>query len=145
MSELLCRGSWTLGTACGKCSRCLATMPSELAQPSCSARAFTKVEAKDAFLTHIRALIDYWSRVDGQNEKEKLSGLAFSILNIFDGTTIALPAMDIVLRPHKSDKQFCKENGENWWVAGMVINDEATLHEEFYPPNAASGRPEDRP
>jgi len=23
-----CRGSWALGTACGKCGRCLATMPS---------------------------------------------------------------------------------------------------------------------
>lgn len=36
MSELLCRGSWALGTACGTCSRCLATKPSELAAPVCS-------------------------------------------------------------------------------------------------------------
>lgn len=27
MTEVMCRGSWQLGTACGKCSRCLATKP----------------------------------------------------------------------------------------------------------------------
>ena len=33
--EALCRGSWTLGTACRKCSRCSATRPSYLdSQPT---------------------------------------------------------------------------------------------------------------
>ena len=62
---------------------------------------------------------------------EKCNGLAFSILNIFDGTSIELPAMDIVLRPHEDDKEYLRGEGMDWFEDGMVIND-CYLHELFY-------------
>lgn len=106
-------------------------------------RAYTNEEAKYRFLSQIRAQVGYWARVEGRNEIEKLEGLAFSILNIFDGTTVDLPSMDIVLRPHPDHEEYCKSQGEHWWPDGLVINDETHLHEEFLSPNACdSPRPD---
>lgn len=61
--------------------------------------------------------------------EEKCEGVAFSILNIFDGTTM-LPSFDISLSPHPNDKEYCIENNENWYEPGMVINN-CMLHELF--------------
>jgi hypothetical protein len=71
-----------------------------------------------------------WEHADNCTIKGKLEGLAFSILNIFDGTT-GLPAMDIVLSPHPEDKDFALSEGERWYEEGMIIND-CYLHELFY-------------
>jgi len=41
-----------------------------------------------------------------------------SILNIFDGTTITLPAMNIALDPHPEDKETHRGEGTNWYEPG---------------------------
>ena len=92
----------------------------------------SKDAAKDIFMHSIKNSINYWSKLDDRNTKEKLEGLAFSILNIFDGTSSDMPALDIVLRPHEDDKKFREEEGDDYFVDGMCINDESMLHEEFY-------------
>jgi hypothetical protein len=104
-------------------------------------RAYTPEEARDLFLEHIRCMVDYWATVKGRTEKEKLSGLAFSILVTLDGGT-NLPAFDaipvrtgkgchfdIVPCPHPTDKDYCKDNGENWFEPVPLPG---TLHELFY-------------
>lgn len=59
-------------------------------------------------------------------------GVAFSILNILDGTTMSLPAFNLTLSPHPDDKEFLQGEGENWYEDGTVINDDVMLHEMFY-------------
>ena len=94
--------------------------------------AYTKEEAREMMLDHIRVMCEYWAREDRRPDiKDKLNGLAFSILTMLDGETMELPAMDIVLRPHPDDKAYHQSNGEKWFKDGMVIND-APLHELFY-------------
>ena len=93
-------------------------------------RSFTEEEVREVFLNQLRVLIQYWHNVKGQSEEEKMDGLVFSILNIFDGSTMNLPALDIVLSPHPEDEQYHKDNGQNWFQAGMVIND-CMLHEHW--------------
>ncbi len=92
--------------------------------------AYTVEEARENFLNNLKAICRYWSQVEGRTELEKCEGVAFSILNIFDGTSAALPMMDIVLRPHPEDKDFNISNGEKYYEDGQVIND-CYLHSLF--------------
>ena len=96
-----------------------------------TARAKTPEEVRTEFLSKIRELTKYWAGVEGRTDLEKCEGVAFSILNIFDGTSCGLPAMDISLSPHPSDKDYHADQGKHWYEPGMVIND-CTLHEMFY-------------
>lgn len=94
-------------------------------------RAYTEEEVRGEFLDHIRHLISYWeSEERAPTSKEKLEGLVFSILNIFDGST-GLPAFDISCAPHPDDKQYHIDEDSNYYEPGMVIND-CMLHEMIF-------------
>jgi hypothetical protein len=97
-------------------------------------RAFTEEEACQTFIDSIRGIINYWDsepRATGMQRKEFCESVVLSILILFDGTSTQMPALDIVLRPHESDKQFHIDEGENWYEDGMVIND-CNLHDLWY-------------
>ena len=95
-------------------------------------RAKTVEEVREEFLDMMRTYADYWANVQDRSTPEKLHGLCFSILNIFDGTTLGLPAFDIVVRPHEDEKQFAIDNGEDYYEDGMCINDDCYLHDMYY-------------
>lgn len=92
-------------------------------------REFTKEEVVEMFLERIRNSVNFWSNTN-DSEIEKLNGLAFSILNIIDGTS-GLPAFDLKPHPHEDDKQYCIEEGENYFGTN-IINDDVYLHELYY-------------
>lgn len=94
------------------------------------ARAKTVEEVRAEFLDCIRQSVRYWAELPGNTDFEKCDGLAFSILCIIDGCRMDLPAMDLVLRPHESDKAFLESEGQDWYEDGMVIND-CMLHEAY--------------
>lgn len=94
-------------------------------------RAWTAEEARKLFLDRIRGDAQYWAELPGKTAQERCDGLAFSILCIFDGVTMALPAMDIQLSPHEDDMEFHKKNGENWFEPDMLIND-CHLHDLYH-------------
>lgn len=56
----------------------------------------TKDEAREILLTEIWEEIAYWENVDGRACREKLQGLAFSILATLDGCTVGVPEFSIV-------------------------------------------------
>lgn len=106
-------------------------------------RTITKEEAREMVLDHIRALVTYWDTESrATTSHEKLEGLAFSILNIFDGTAATLPAFDIAVRPHPDDKAYHEADGSNYFEDGMVINDDCHLHELLHRPSNESGSSE---
>ncbi len=92
-------------------------------------RAYTKEEVRKNFLLCVLSLADYWATVEERDVREKLHGLVFSLMTIFDGGAMEFPALNIVLDPHPEDKDFCIEEGENWCEPGMIINDDVQLHE----------------
>lgn len=92
----------------------------------------SKEELRDAFMHHVRDMVRYWSQQNERNELRKLEGLAFSILSAIDGTSMGLPAFNLVARVHPDDKQYRIDQGKQWIEDGMCINDDVMLHEEFY-------------
>lgn len=104
-------------------------------------RPMTKEEMVRDLLAHMAKMAKYWADVDldttsremftaeGKNEIQwRVEGLLFSFLVMLDGGT-PLPAFDIAPCPHPSDEAFCRGAGHNWWVGGIVINDDIQLHE----------------
>lgn len=51
-----------------------------------------KEQETDRFLNHIRFMIKYWDSLPNKSSKEKMEGLAFSILVTLDGEASDLPA-----------------------------------------------------
>jgi hypothetical protein len=94
-------------------------------------RAHTKEEVREHFLYYIKSLEKYWLELPNKTVEERMDGLIFSILVTFDGESIEFPAMDIVLSPHPSDRQYHIDKGDNWHENGMAINDDVCLHEEW--------------
>ena len=74
--------------------------------------------------------------------KEKLSGLAFSILSTLDGCTADFPGFELIPAPHPDDKAYHEENGSDWWPPMpedlmerddiFTVHGGYMLHEFFY-------------
>ena len=102
-------------------------------------RAKTKEEVRKEFLETISENVSYWYKLsdseipmDFDVLKWKLGGLAFSILNIIDGTATSFPSLDLVVRPNPQDKEHLESEGSDWYEDGMVINGDVMLHELIY-------------
>jgi len=94
-------------------------------------REYTPEEVRTMFLDYIRGLVKYWAREDRVPDvKEKLEGLAFSILVTLDGESGGLPCFDVVPCPHESDKEYHRDNGENWFPSGVPLP--GALHEYLH-------------
>lgn len=93
-------------------------------------REKTEQEVREEFLSQIRVTARYWARLKGKTDMEKCEGVAFSILSIIDGSS-CLPAFDLLVAPHESDKQYHIDNDEDYYKDKMLIND-CMLHEMFH-------------
>ena len=96
-------------------------------------RTMTKEEVRELFLDSIRVLVDYWDKVENVSQRDKIDGVAFSILNIIDGMSGDFPCpLTLVTEYSEEDKQYCIENGKNYVEDSMAINDDVMLHEIYY-------------
>jgi hypothetical protein len=79
-------------------------------------REYTKDEVREMFLSKIWNTIHYWDKTQTENptQKDRLEGLAFSILVLLDGGT-ELPGFIVAPLPHESDKEFLIDKGENYY------------------------------
>lgn len=94
---------------------------------------YTKEEARQHILAHMRTMARYWARVEnGGSVEDRIDGFAFSMLVMFDGSSAELPAMNIALAPHPEDKAYQQGQGERWYEPGTVINDDCHLHELWH-------------
>lgn len=81
-----------------------------------ASRAWTEEEIRDKFLTLWAATVRYWeNEARAPSIREKLEGLAFSLLVIFDGGSVALPGFVVAPAPHEDDRAFLTSQGENYY------------------------------
>jgi hypothetical protein len=93
-------------------------------------RAHTAEEGRDKVLELVASYVDYWDKeARVTTSKEKLEGLAFSIMVIFDGGT-GLPGFTVKANPHRDDKAYHIKNGENYFDPKLDIA--GGLHEHIH-------------
>ena len=88
------------------------------------------------FLDQVRVLVNYWTNSNDGDVKNKVEGVAFSILSAIDGSG-ELPGFMLAPRPHESDKEYYIENCENYFPTAPDVDSDiaGSLHEEFYKHN----------
>ncbi|MEO9787538.1 MAG: hypothetical protein ABJF67_08010 [Aurantimonas coralicida] len=81
-------------------------------------------KARDEFLYSVSMAARYWARLPDLSDRERCEGVAFSILNIIDGTDDG-PGYDLAVSPSPDDGE---EYASDDYVTGVPIND-CYLHE----------------
>lgn len=98
-------------------------------------RQKTEVEVRKEFLDHVRHLVEYWHDVDDRDLRDKLNGLAFSILVAIDGES-DLPGFILAPCPHEDDKKFSISKNKNYYPENHKSNVKGdiagSLHDQFY-------------
>jgi len=85
-------------------------------------------KAREKFFQELQNCADYWAELPDKTPAQRCDGLVFSILNIFDGTSMGFPSLDLVLAPHEDDVKEHIASGQEFYEPGMIIND-CMLHE----------------
>ena len=94
-------------------------------------RPYTEEEIRAAFLSHVRAMVRYWSTQAGTS-REQCEGLAFSILSTLDGNAAMLPGFRVIADPHPTDQAYHEGEGENWYPpASEGVDIAGGLHEQL--------------
>ena len=101
-------------------------------------KELTKKEVRENFGSHAAYLTKYWENESrAKTSKEKLEGLAFSLLAALDGSCGAIPSFMVIPMPHKDDKKYCIQHGENYYPESKInplkgCDIAGSLHEIFH-------------
>lgn len=79
-------------------------------------REYTPEEVREKFLKTVWGQIEYWENEKrSPSSREKLEGLAHSIFALIDGKVAFTPAFILAPLPHKDDKDYLRQQGENFY------------------------------
>ena len=83
----------------------------------------TYEQVREAFVNGVSFWIDYWLDEDKTPEtKDKLEGLASSIMCMLDGHTVTFPAFIVAPLPSEADKKFSIELKNDWYPKNCSDN-----------------------
>jgi hypothetical protein len=98
-------------------------------------REMTVEECREKFLAHVWTMIDYWDKTPSCGDhRNRIEGLAFSMLAAIDGSAMAMPGWVLAPTPHKDDAEYNRQQGQNWWPSACVPASDIAgcLHEHFH-------------
>jgi len=91
----------------------------------------TEEEVRTTVLETVAAYVTYWEKESRTPAvRDKLEGLAFSILVILDGGAGLIPGFRVTPDPHPDDEAYHKSEGSNWWPTDVDIA--GGLHEQIH-------------
>ena len=99
-------------------------------------REKTEEEVRKEFFNYLKVLIDHWSNVPNETDREKIEGYTHSLLAMIDGCAVDM--CGFVLSPvvHESDKDFCIKNNKNYYpendISDIKCDIAGNLHVQFY-------------
>lgn len=73
---------------------------------------------------------EFGLRTPEEEIRYRCDGVAFTILSTLDGSSLDLPAFNLVPAPAEEDQAYYEENGENWFDPNTVLD--FTLHEYYH-------------
>lgn len=80
------------------------------------AKEITQDEARHLFLKHIASLVEYWEKESrASTSKDKLEGLAFSIMVTLDGGSGGHPGYQLIPNTNPEDIDFAKKEGFDYY------------------------------
>ena len=98
-------------------------------------REKTVEEVRYEFVDRVGNLVDYWSSQEGMSDKDKVEGVAFSILTMLDGCSGSIPGFIVAPLPHEGDTEYNMKNGENYYPQNHNSNVKCdiagVLHDTF--------------
>ncbi len=97
----------------------------------------TEEEVREAFLNHVRMLVDYFEKETSKETlRERLDGLAYSILSTIDGENSQLPSFILAPMPHKDSKQYYINHEDDYYPenhnSNVRCNISGSLHDNFF-------------
>lgn len=98
-------------------------------------KPYTEDEVRDNFISQIIFMIEFWETANRDTWREKMEGLAFSILVMLDGEHGDMPGFKVIPNPHPDDRKFHQSRGEKWYPAGPAyeVDIGGCLHERWHP------------
>jgi len=90
----------------------------------------TAEDVRAQLLSQFKGIADYWAALPDMTGSERCHGVVFSILATLDGSSDSMPSIDLLLSPHKDDKEYNISLGNDYYEKGMMIND-CHLHELY--------------
>lgn len=82
----------------------------------------TVEQVRDEFVTNVKNMVDYWAKVDVDTTKERLEGVAFSIMSALDGCAMALPPFIVSPLAFEEEKKEAIDNDDDYYP----VNDGST-------------------
>lgn len=110
---------------------------SDIARPVNDPHEYTEDEVRELFLKQVWAMTNFWAtQVPEQSAKERIEGVAFSIMSLLDGCSAAMGGFIVAPCPHPEDKAYLQSNSENWYPenheSDVNCDISGSLHELFH-------------
>lgn len=112
-------------------------------------REWTVDEVREKFLEAVRRRVEYWEKETRvASVRDRLDGLAFTILAMLDGSSMEMPGFVLIPCPHEDDKKYLQSQGENWYrpikteLVEALGDISGSLHDRYYRTEDADAHPE---
>ena len=100
-------------------------------------RELTPEEIRMMVVNHVHGIVDYWDKVENKDTREKLDGVAFSILSMFDGSVPHIPPFIVAPATDKEWKKHFIAEGMDYFPNNYKVfrkvqgNISGSLHDEY--------------